>query len=245
MPGARQPDLRRGTTSIWAVPAEAPSIGQRWPRWHLDRQHRAVLEHQLDAYVSFDLRGSCPHRQHVKSSRGGARWRLGLLQQGDRHSGRKLRCYGGVSIQSVIVGHGVFPMPIGPKGVAMVDARDIADIAVAELLRRDRTAGPLPRVTLDVAGREVFTGESATAVWSKALGRPIHYGGDDVEPFETQLVQNRVPAWMAYDLRLMMARIQQVGQIPTEGAVQKLEQMLGRPMRSYQDFVAELLKKGT
>ena len=136
-------------------------------------------------------------------------------------------------------------MPIGPKGVAMVDARDIADIAVAELLRRDRTAGPLPRVTLDVAGREVFTGESATAVWSKALGRPIHYGGDDVEPFETQLVQNRVPAWMAYDLRLMMARIQQVGQIPTEGAVQKLEQMLGRPMRSYQDFVAELLKKGT
>jgi uncharacterized protein YbjT (DUF2867 family) len=149
-----------------------------------------------------------------------------------------------ISIQPVIEGYGVFPMPIGSKGVAMVDARDIADIAVAELLRRDRAAEPLPTVTLEVAGSEVFTGESATAVWSRALGRPIHYGGNDVGAFEAQLTQNHVPAWMAYDLRLMMERIQQVGQIPAPGAVRKLEQMLGRPMRTYQAFVDERVKKG-
>lgn len=144
-----------------------------------------------------------------------------------------------IAIQPVIEGYGVFPMPIGATGVAMVDARDIADIAVAELLRRDRAEEPLPSVTLDVAGNELFTGESATAVWSKALGRPIHYGGDDVNAFEAQLVQNQVPAWMAYDLRLMMERIQHVGQIPAAGAVRQLEEMLGRPMRTYQAFVAE------
>lgn len=148
-----------------------------------------------------------------------------------------------ISIQPVIEGFGVFPMPIGPTGVAMVDARDIADIAVAELLRRDRAVQPLPAITLDVAGHEVFTGESATAVWSQALGRPIHYGGDDVGAFEAQLTQNHVPAWMAYDLRLMMERIQQVGQIPAPGAVRKLEEILGRPMRTYQAFVAERVKK--
>lgn len=149
-----------------------------------------------------------------------------------------------IPIQPVIEGYGVFPMPIGSKGVAMVDARDIADIAVAELLRRDRSDRPLPAITLDVAGNEVFTGESAAAAWSKALGRPIHYGGDDVAAFETQLKQNQVPAWMAYDLRLMMSRIQQVGQIPSAGAVKRLEEMLGRPMRTYEQFVAERVIKG-
>jgi len=148
-----------------------------------------------------------------------------------------------ISIQPVIAGYGVFPTPIGSRGVAMVDARDIADIAVAELLRRDRAADALPLVTLDVAGPELFTGESAAAVWSQALGRKINYGGNDVAAFEAQLTQNHVPAWMAYDLRLMMARIQQVGQIPVEGAVQKLEKILGRPLRTYQQFVAERVKE--
>lgn len=147
-----------------------------------------------------------------------------------------------IGLQPVIEGHGVFPMPIGPVGVAMVDGRDIADVAVAELLRRDGAAGPLPRLTLDVAGREVFTGAAAAAVWSEQLGRPIHYGGDDVDAFERQLLSHQVPAWMAYDLRLMMARIQQVGQRPAPGAVERLEQILGRPLRSYQAFVAERVR---
>jgi uncharacterized protein YbjT (DUF2867 family) len=148
-----------------------------------------------------------------------------------------------ISIQPVIAGYGVYPMPIGSKGVAMVDARDIADIAVAELLRRDRAADALPLVTLDVAGPELFTGETAAAAWSHALGRTINYGGNDVAAFEAQLTQNHVPAWMAYDLSLMVARIQQVGQIPAEGAVQKLEKILGRPLRTYQQFVAERVKQ--
>ncbi|WP_457353696.1 SDR family oxidoreductase [Roseateles sp. P5_D6] len=143
------------------------------------------------------------------------------------------------AIQSVIEGYGVFPMPIGAKGCAMVDVRDIADIAVAELLRRDRSPEPLPRLTLEVAGTEVFTGETAAAVWGQALNREIRYGGDDVQAFEAQLAAQHVPAWMAYDLRLMMSRIQQLGQIPAAGATQTLEKMLGRPLRTYQAFVAE------
>jgi len=144
-----------------------------------------------------------------------------------------------ITIQPVIEGYGVFPMPIGDKGVAMVDARDIADVAVAELLRRDRAAEPLPRLTLDVAGAEVVTGRSAAAVWSDVLGRTIAYPGDDVAAFEAQLTQNHTPAWMAYDLRLMMSGIQQHGQLPEAGAVAKLEQILGRKLRTYREFVAE------
>jgi uncharacterized protein YbjT (DUF2867 family) len=144
-----------------------------------------------------------------------------------------------IAIQPVIEGYGVFPMPIGDRGVAMVDARDIADVAVAELLRRDRAAEPLPRVTLDVAGAEVVTGRSAAAVWSEVLGRAIAYPGDDVAAFEAQLTQNGAPAWMAYDLRLMMSGIQRHGQLPQAGAVARLEQILGRKLRTYREFVAE------
>lgn len=146
-----------------------------------------------------------------------------------------------IQIQPVVQSYGVFPMPIGSVGCAMVDARDIADIAVAELLRRDRAPDPLPRLMLEVVGPEVINGQAAAAVWSQALGRDIHYAGDDVQAFEAQLAQN-APGWMAYDLRLMMSGIQRLGQIAADGAAQKLEQMLGRPLRTYATFVAERVK---
>lgn len=143
-----------------------------------------------------------------------------------------------IQIQPVVESYGVFPMPIGAIGCAMVDARDIADIAVAELLRRDRAPQPLPRLMLEVVGPEVINGPAAAAVWSRALGRDIHYAGDDVQAFEAQLAQN-APGWMAYDLRLMMSGIQRLGQIAADGAAQQLEQLLGRPLRTYAAFVAE------
>lgn len=144
-----------------------------------------------------------------------------------------------IGIQPVIESYGVFPMPIGAKGCEMVDVRDIADLAVAELLRRDRAAGPLPRETLEVVGPERIDGPAAAAVWAGVLGREIHYGGDDVQAFEAQLLQQQVPGWMAYDLRLMMSGIQQLGQIAAPGAAERLAQRLGRPLRTYQAFVAE------
>src|SRR6218665_337104 len=85
-----------------------------------------------------------------------------------------------LTVQKVIQGYGVSPMPIGSAGVAMVDTRDIADVAVAELLRRDQAAEPLPRVTLDLVGPDLVTGTSAAQAWSSALGRDVAYGGNDL-----------------------------------------------------------------
>lgn len=142
-------------------------------------------------------------------------------------------------VQAVIEGYGVFPMPIGEAGVSMIDTRDLADIAVVELLRRDAAEAPLARVTFDVAGPEAMTGATAAATWGRALGREIHYGGDDLAAFEAQLAQ-AMPSWMAYDMRLMMGRIQRHGMKPEAGSVARLEAMLGRPLRRYGDVVAEL-----
>ncbi|RZI62032.1 MAG: NAD-dependent epimerase/dehydratase family protein [Rubrivivax sp.] len=142
-------------------------------------------------------------------------------------------------VQSVVEGYGVYPMPIGEAGVAMIDTRDLADVAVAELLRRDTAPGPLPRATLDVVGPDELTGASAAGIWGRALQREIHYGGGDLKAFEAQLAQ-AMPSWMAYDMRLMMARIQQQGMKPAAGTTQRLEALLGRPLRRYEDLVKEL-----
>jgi uncharacterized protein YbjT (DUF2867 family) len=143
-------------------------------------------------------------------------------------------------VQQVIQGYGVYPMPIGSAGVSMVDTRDIADIAVAELLRRDRAPAALPRMTLDVVGPDVLTGASVAKIWSSALGREVTYAGDDVTAFEAQMASFG-PAWLAYDMRLMMAGIQKFGMQSADGAVERLQKIIGRPLRTYADFVKETI----
>lgn len=142
------------------------------------------------------------------------------------------------TVQQVIQGYGVYPMPIGSAGVAMIDARDIADAAVAELLRRDRAPAPSPRTMLELVGPELLTGESASRIWSAVLGREVIYGGDDVAAFEAQMATS-APSWLAYDMRLMMAGIQKFGMHGADGAADRLEAVLGRPLRKYTDFVKE------
>jgi uncharacterized protein YbjT (DUF2867 family) len=143
-------------------------------------------------------------------------------------------------VQQVIQGYGIYPMPIGSTGVAMIDARDIADAAVAELLRRDRATAPSPRVTLELVGPELLTGESVAKIWSAALGREVTYGGDDVAAFEGQMA-TLGPSWLAYDMRLMMAGIQKFGMHGADGAADRLQASLGRPLRKYTDFVKEAI----
>ena len=139
------------------------------------------------------------------------------------------------SIRDVVRDYGVYPMPIGARGLAMVDVRDIAEVAAIELLRRERAAGPLPLSRINLVGPDTLTGESVAAIWSSVLNRPIAYGGDDTGGFEANL-RKLMPHWMAYDMRLMGERFLSDGMLPDEGDVKRLEQMLGRPLHAYRDF---------
>ena len=145
-------------------------------------------------------------------------------------------------IKDVVESYGMYPMPIGRAGVSMVDVRDIADIAVAELLLRHRAPTALPGRTIDVVGPQALTGESAARIWSEALGRDIHYAGDGLDGFEQQMAALG-PDWLAYDMRLMMEGIQERGMHGSEGAVETLQTMLGRPLRTYRDVVREMLEQ--
>lgn len=148
-------------------------------------------------------------------------------------------------ITDVVFERGVYPMPIGGKGVAMIDARDIAEIAAIELIRRNGAADRLPSTTINLVGPDTLTGESVAAIWSEVLHRPIVYGGDDPSGFETT-VAGFMPKWMAYEMRLMAERYVSDGMLPQPGDVDHLTQMLGRPLHSYREFVAAAASaKGT
>ena len=149
-----------------------------------------------------------------------------------------------LGMRGVIEGHGVYPMPIGSAGVHMVDIRDIADVAVAELLARHRAERPLPGRTLDVVGPDAITADTAARAWGDALGREIRVGGTDLAAFERQMSAHG-PDWKAYDLRLMFARTIRHGMHPLPEAIAALESMLGRPLRRYRDLIGETLGRAS
>ena len=141
-------------------------------------------------------------------------------------------------IKDAITTYGVYPMPVGNKGLAMIDVRDIAEIAALELLRREHAAQPLPITRINLVGPETLTGTNIAAIWSDVLARQISYGGDETQAFEQNLRQF-MPPWMAYDMRMMGERFLTDGMLPESGDVERLTTLLGRPLRSYRDFATQ------
>ena len=142
-------------------------------------------------------------------------------------------------IKDVIFNHGVYPMPIGSKGIAMVDVSDIAEVAAIELIRRAQASAKLPIETINLVGPDTLTGSDVAAIWSDVLGRPVAYGGDDPTGFEQNLA-TFLPKWMAYEMRLMAERYVSDGMIPEAGDVERLTKILGRPLHSYRNFATEI-----
>jgi len=144
-----------------------------------------------------------------------------------------------LTIKDVVLGHGVYPMPIGSKGLAMIDARDIGEIAAIELIRRERVEAPLQLNRINLVGPDTLTGADIAAIWSEVLGRTIAYSGDDTGRFEQNLRQF-MPGWLAFDMRLMSERFLTDGMIPEADDAARLTALLGRPLRSYRDFASEI-----
>lgn len=142
-------------------------------------------------------------------------------------------------VKDVILQHGFYPIPLGSKGVAMVDARDIAEVAAIELIRREQATAKLPIETINLVGPDTLTGEDVAVIWSDVLGRPVTYGGDDPSGFE-QNMATFMPRWMAYEMRLMAERYVSDGMIPEDGDRERLTTVLGRPLHDYRETAARL-----
>ena len=139
----------------------------------------------------------------------------------------------------MITGYGIYPMPIGSKGLAMVDVRDAGEIAAIELVRREQASMPLPLDRINVVGPDTLTGKDVAAIWTEVLGRTIAFPGNDTAGFEKNLRQF-MPSWTALDMRLMAEHFLTEGMKPDAGDVERLTKLLGRRLRSYRDFASEI-----
>ncbi|XXU53048.1 hypothetical protein WME81_35575 [Sorangium sp. So ce1078] len=55
-----------------------------------------------------------------------------------------------------------------------------------------------------------------------------------------QSLRRFMPSWMAFDMRLMSERFLTEGMLPEAGDAARLTTLLGRALRSYRDFAAEI-----
>ncbi|MBE7202768.1 MAG: NmrA family NAD(P)-binding protein [Parafilimonas terrae] len=142
-----------------------------------------------------------------------------------------------LAIQPALLG-GVYPWPIGGKGLAHVDVRDVGEVAAIELLRRETAPGPLPPNAIAVCGPDELTGDAVAAIWTEVLGRDVAYAGDDLDALERGMLAQGMPAWLAYDFRMMFRAMQVHGQAEP-GAAGRVGEILGRPPRTYRAFAEE------
>lgn len=141
--------------------------------------------------------------------------------------------------KEALLQYGVYPQPLGSAGLSRVDVRDVADAAVVAL-----TAAGHEGESYDLVGPEVVTGPSTAEAWSQALGRPIAYGGDDLDAWEKQFLQF-LPDWMVFDFRMMYAFFQEHGLKATPEAIERQTRLTGHAPRSFAAFAAETAQAWT
>lgn len=137
--------------------------------------------------------------------------------------------------KDVILQHGVYPQPLGSVGLSRVDVRDIAEAAAIALTA---TGSEHEGQTYNLVGPDVVTGASTAQTWSRALGMPVKYGGDDLDAWEQQALTYQ-PDWAAFDFRYMYAFFQEYGLKATTEDVARLSKILGHPPRSFEAFATE------
>jgi uncharacterized protein YbjT (DUF2867 family) len=135
--------------------------------------------------------------------------------------------------KDAILQYGVYPQPIGDIGCSRVDTRDIAEAAV-RALTEDGHVGK----TYALVGPDALTGADCAASFSKALGKKVVYGGNDLQAWATSM-RAYLPAWAIYDYALMYDVFQKKGLKATPAQLEESRKILGHEPRRFDAFVAE------
>lgn len=137
-------------------------------------------------------------------------------------------------LKNAIMQHGVYPQPVGGKGLNRVDVRDIAECAVNALMKPGHEDQVYP-----VHGPDALTGEDTAGIYSSRLGREVRYGGDDLDAWAEQ-VKYLMPEFAIPAMRIMYRFYQNHGATATAEDLEKQQKILGRRPRSFDDFVREI-----
>jgi uncharacterized protein YbjT (DUF2867 family) len=119
-------------------------------------------------------------------------------------------------LKPLLTGIGVYPVPLGNQGIAVVDVRDIAEAAAISLTEEGHA------------------------------GKTYDYAGHgDFDAFEAQLRKTGNPSWLAYDMRVMYQGYVERGFSHTESQTARFAALLGRDPGKYSSYAEELTKQWT
>lgn len=135
--------------------------------------------------------------------------------------------------RDAMLGHDVYPQPFGDAGLSRVDVRDIAEAAAIALV-----TGEASGETVNLVGPDVLSATATAATWGGVLGRKIAYAGNDLDAWEKQSLAY-MPAWMAFDFRLMYEFFQEKGLRGAPADLERLTALLGHAPRRFDEFAAE------
>jgi uncharacterized protein YbjT (DUF2867 family) len=131
-------------------------------------------------------------------------------------------------LPEILAGH--YPQALGYKRANRVDTRDFGDAAARALLD-DVPSGCYP-----IVGPDLWTAPQIAALWTSALGRPVDYAPD----LWRTAVAPRLGAAKASDFEKTFRVIQRYGIYAGRRSLAHTTAILGRPPRSYRDYVAEV-----
>lgn len=125
---------------------------------------------------------------------------------------------------------GAFTNGPAAKCIALIDARDIAAVAVAALTEEGHA-----RKTYDLNGPELLDGYAQAAVISSVLSRPVRYLDASADDFIGQLKSFGLPAWMVDAFGVAVAN----PEIPGDQSSAEVERILNRKPGTLERFIKD------
>jgi len=136
------------------------------------------------------------------------------------------------SLRRGIVEEGVVRSPAGEGKIPFIDTRDIEEVAVTTLTQPGHGGK-----TYHLTGPEAISYRDATNILAEATGRDLRYEPEIPEEARARLQTDGLPDPLIA-AQLAIAEYQRQGG-PTEKTTDTVEQILGRPPRTFQDFARD------
>jgi uncharacterized protein YbjT (DUF2867 family) len=130
-----------------------------------------------------------------------------------------------------IAATGEFQLPMGTGAVALVDARDVAAVAVCALTQEGHE-----RKIYDLTGPKALTFDEVADELSIAIGRKVAYVHVPTEYARKQLASVGVPRWLVNDMMVLCASFREGYGAAVSPAVQEVT---GRAPRTFAEFARD------
>jgi len=126
---------------------------------------------------------------------------------------------------------GTFSAPLGTGAVALVDARDVAAVAVRALTEAGHS-----RQIYDLTGPEAITFDEMADAIGEATGLSVSYVHVAPEFALKQMLSDGVPRWLADDMLVLFASFREGYGAAVSDTV---ERVTGRPAGTFRQFAAD------